>query len=281
MGLEIILVFIAFEYLDNVRKGSVHFDLEEDYMSINMRRQSILQSMQHISQEAGWFIKALLAICTVSASLSLPLCKMMNMESAYLLSAWRLSVLVIAFIPLMVYELRIYGEGVRKLFSAKNVSFVIMAQIYNTLASLCQLIAMKYTYTSHVLLFSGMVSIVLLFWKVVKRLPIATLEIAGIIVSVIGSVLITQTKEQKGGYTQDNIILGGLIAFLGSVFLAFNVQLLAPLMQFYRIGIYMVQSNIVGTIVSIISLQLAGDTWYFSFDKERGVFGFLHPSYSF
>eukprot|EP00826_Nyctotherus_ovalis_P008562 TRINITY_DN12221_c0_g2_i12.p1 TRINITY_DN12221_c0_g2~~TRINITY_DN12221_c0_g2_i12.p1 ORF type:complete len:248 (-),score=72.06 TRINITY_DN12221_c0_g2_i12:153-896(-) len=247
-------------------------------MALNVRRQSILQSMQHVSQEAGLFVKILLAVCTISASLALPMCKLMNIESVYVLSAWRFSILVVQFIPLMIYELRRYGEGVRKLFSIKNIGFVVMAQVYNTLTTFCQLIAMQYTYTSHVLLFSGMVSIVLLFWKVVKRLPIATLEIAGILVAVVGSVLITQTKTQEGGYMQNSIILGDLIAFLGSVFLAFNLQIVSPLMQFYRDGIYMMQSNITGVLVSYIALYLSGDTWYFSFDKERGIFGFLHPS---
>lgn len=97
--------------------------------------------------------------------------------------------------------------------------------------------------------------------------------------AVIGSVLITQTKEQKGGYSQKDIILGDLIAFLGSVFLGFNLQIISPLMQFYRDGIYMVQSNTAGMIVSYIALSLSDDTWYFSFDKDRGLFGFLHPSY--
>jgi hypothetical protein len=130
---------------------------------MNVRRQSILQSMQHVSQEAGWFVKLLLAICTISASLALPMCKLMNVESIYVLSAWRFSTVVILFIPLMIYELKKYGEGVKKLFSPKNISFVIMAQIYNTLTTFCQLVTMQYTYTSHVLLFSRMVSIVLLF----------------------------------------------------------------------------------------------------------------------
>lgn len=250
-------------------------------MAMNVRRQSIIQSMEHVSQEAGILIKILLAVCTISASLALPLCKMMNIQSVYVLSAWRFTTATIVFIPLMLYDIKRYGEGVRKLFSIKNILFVVMAQVYNTLTSFCQLIAMQYTYTSHVLLFSGMVSIVLLFWKVIKRLPVATLEIAGILVAILGSVLITQSKGQEGGYTQNSIILGDLIAFLGSVFLAFNLQIVAPLMQFYRDGIYLVQSNLVGVLTSYFALYLSGDEWTFSFDKANGIFGFLHPSYLF
>lgn len=183
------------------------------------------------------------------------------------------------FVPLAVYEVRVYGEGIMKLFSPKNLSLVLLCQVYNTLGCLCQLIAIQHTYSSHALLFSGMASIVLLFWKIVKRLPITTYEIGGILIAVLGSVLITQSGGgSSGDYTKRDIIVGDLIAFLGSVFSAFNLQILSPLLQIYRDGIYIVQANIASAAISLLSLFLAGETCEFSFDPTVGFFGFLHHS---
>eukprot|EP01022_Parablepharisma_sp_SALTPOND_P010271 TRINITY_DN1422_c0_g1_i2.p2 TRINITY_DN1422_c0_g1~~TRINITY_DN1422_c0_g1_i2.p2 ORF type:complete len:248 (+),score=18.24 TRINITY_DN1422_c0_g1_i2:463-1206(+) len=235
--------------------------------------------MQHIAQEASVFIKLLLVVCLLCGALSLPMCKLMGSQSPYLISAWRCATCALLFLPLAFYEVKHYGDGVSKLFTTKNILLVVLCQVYNTLFVLCQLVAMQYTFTSHVLLFSGMISIVLLFWKIVKRLPITAMEIGGILVAILGSVLITQTSGSESNYTQQSIIVGDLIAFLGSVFGAFNIQLMAPLMQFYRDGIYLVQSNMASCLLSIGALCLSGDRFSISFDPNYGLLGFLHPRY--
>jgi len=235
--------------------------------------------MQHIVEDLPVYIIILLIVCTLSAALSLPLCKMMGNHSAYLLSTWRCALVVLFFLPYAYYEVRTYGQGIIKLFSLKNILLIILSQVYNTLYMLCQLVAMQYTFTSHVLLFSGMISIVLLFWKLVKRLPITTLELGGILVSILGSVIITQTSSNTGSYTKHSIIVGDLISFLGSVFGAFNFQVIAPLLQYYRDGIYAVQANSSSCFLSFCALMLSGEKWEISFDPIIGIFGFLHPSY--
>ncbi len=74
-----------------------------------------------------------------------------------------------------------------------------------------------------------------------------------------------------------NIIVGDLISFLGSVFGAFNLQVLSPLLQFYREGVYIVLSNICVVVLSLMSVVPAGYSLSFGFDPETGIFGFLHP----
>ncbi len=255
--------------------------MEDDYLAINLRRQSIVQSMQHVAEDTSLLVKIFLAVCTICGGLALPMCKMVGNHSPYMISAWRCAMVSILFIPVVYYEVRKYGEGVAKLFSLKNLLMILLSQVYNTMYVLCQLVALQYTFTSHVLLLSGMISIVLLFWKIIKRLPVTTMELGGILVSIMGSFLITRSGGNEGTYTQHGIIVGDLIAFLGSVFGAFNLQVIAPILQFYRDGIYVIQSNFSSCLLSFVAVWLSGDKCEFSFNPEYGVFGFLHPSYCF
>ena len=167
--------------------------------------------MQQFAEGISLTTKILLIVCTVCGALALPLCKMLGQVSPYLICAWRCIVSVLVSLPLAAYEIHTYGTGVVKLFSVKNLLLIVLCQVYSTLFSLCQLIAVQYTFSCHALLFSGMTSIVLIFWKIAKRwvnlcydsrLPITTFEIAGILCAVLGSVIITQNGGSEGNYTR-------------------------------------------------------------------------------
>lgn len=73
--------------------------------------------------------------------------------------------------------------------------------------------------------------------------------------------------------------MGDLIAFLGSVFGAFNLQIVAPLLQVYKMGFYIVISNVFVLLLSVFSIVIAEEHFTFGFDPSTGLFGFLHPSY--
>ena len=71
--------------------------------------------------------------------------------------------------------------------------------------------------------------------------------------------------------------MGDMIAFLGSVFGAFNLQILAPLLQVYREGIYVVLSNLCVYFISLTALLFSEDDYTFGVNPKTGLFGFLHP----
>lgn len=67
-----------------------------------------------------------------------------------------------------------------------------------------------------------------------------------------------------------------MIALSGSVFGCFHLQLLAPIMQIYEEGIYLVVSNVCSYLISLIAIFLFYGDVKFSLDPEKGIFGFLH-----
>lgn len=119
------------------------------------------------------------------------------------------------------------------------------------------------------------------------------MEVLGILIAMVGSAIIAGGGSSSGGSDKSgtidnsnysfvdghNIVVGDLIAFLGSVFGAFNLQVLAPLLQFYREGIYLVLSNICVIVLSLISVSSAGYGLSPGFDGQTGVLGFLNPKY--
>lgn len=279
---KITLVNWCKEFLNNERKGSIAFNLEEDYLNSIARKQSILQSMMHIAPLLPWFVIPSIVISTLSSSLVIPFFKILICDSPYLATAWRGVINIIFCLPFMLKEMKQYRDGIRKLFSMKNILTILLCQIFGVLQGFCQLIALKITFSSHVLLFSGMASVVLFFWKIVKRLPITSMEIIGIIIALSGAAIIAKGSGTSGGdYTAQEIIMGDMIAFLGSVFGAFNLQILAPILQFYHTGIYIIISNTWVFILGIISTLLVGFPLTFGFDAHTGVFGFLNTQYAF
>jgi len=277
---KITLVNWCKELLNNERRGSVAFNLEEDYLNSIVRKQSMLQSIMHIAPMLPKYVIPCIVISTISGALLIPFFKMVTCGSPYLLTSWKALATILVALPMMIHEIHKYGEGVNKLFSAKNILMILLCQIFGVLQMFCQLFAMKITYSSHVLLFSGMASVVLFFWKIIKRLPVGNLEIAGIIIAIAGSVIISQGGSSGvGDYTPQQILMGDLISFLGSVFGAFNLQILAPLLQFYQIGIYIVISNGCVFAIAIFSIITSGFSMTYGFDPLTGFWGFLHPSY--
>lgn len=152
-----------------MRKGSVQFNLEEDYLNQIARRQSILQSVEHIAPMIPWFVKLSVVVYVIGAALVIPFMKMIHGPSAFMLSTWRGWINISFFLPFLFREFAQSPHDNGKMFSIKNLLTVLLAQIFGVLATFCQLIAMRFTYSSHVLLFSGMISVVLLLWKIVKR----------------------------------------------------------------------------------------------------------------
>jgi drug/metabolite transporter (DMT)-like permease len=274
---KITLVNWCKEFVNNERRGSVPFNLEEDYLNSIARKQSILQSMMHIAPLLPKFVILAIVVSTICSSLVIPFFKILICDSPYLPMSWRAVVNVVFCLPFMIKEMRIHGDGVKKLFSTKNVLTILLCQVFGVLQGACQLLALRITYSSHVLLFSGMASVVLFFWKIVKRLPITSLEILGIIIALTGAAIISKGSSGGGGYSANDIVMGDLIAFLGSVFGAFNLQILAPLLQFYQTGIYIVLSNVCVIFLGVIATLLSGFPLSPGFDPNTGLFGFLHP----
>lgn len=274
---KITLVDWCREFLNNERRGSVPFNLEEDYLNSIARKQSIIQSMIHIAPLLPTFVIVAIVVSTISSSLVIPFFKILICDSPYLATAWRGAINIIFCLPFMIKEMRQHREGVRKLFSIKNILTILLCQVFGVLQGFCQLLALQVTYSSHVLLFSGMASVVLFFWKIIKRLPIASLEILGIIIALGGAAIISKGSGGGGGqYTAQQIVMGDMIAFLGSVFGAFNLQILAPLLQFYQTGIYIVISNTCVVFLGVLSTLLTGFPMTFGFDAHTGLFGFLN-----
>ena len=156
-------------FLDNERRGSIGYDLEEDYLNSIARRQSIIQSVEHIAPSIPGYIVGCIVLSTVCSALLLPFFTMVKSSSSYLFTAWRAQINILFFVPFFIRELLKYKEGVRKLFSLKNVLTILLCQVFGVMQTFCQLIAMSHTFSSHVLLFSNMTSVVFIFWKIVKR----------------------------------------------------------------------------------------------------------------
>ena len=275
---KITLVNWCKDLMNNERRGSASFNMEEDYLNSIARRQSIINSVMHIAPLLPGFVIVAIVVSTICTALIIPFFKMITCGSPYLMSAWKALITVLFSLPLMIHEMRKYGDGVNKLFSVKNMLTVLLCQVFSVLQTFCQLIAMRMTYSSHVLLFSGMASVVLFFWKIIKRLPVTSLEIAGILIALFGSAVISQSGGGSSSeYSAHDIVAGDMICFLGSVFSAFNFQILAPLLQVYRIGIYLVLSNSWVFMISLVSVFFSGFSMSFGLDAMTGFFGFLNP----
>ncbi len=129
----------------------------------------MIQSVEHTVPFLPWTIIAAVVVTTICNAIVLPFFKLITCSSPYLATGWRALINIIFGMPLMWHEMRKYGEGVNKLFSMKNILTILLCQVFGVLQTFCQLIALKLTYSSHVLLFSGMASVVLFFWKIIKR----------------------------------------------------------------------------------------------------------------
>eukprot|EP01022_Parablepharisma_sp_SALTPOND_P005741 TRINITY_DN1234_c0_g1_i2.p1 TRINITY_DN1234_c0_g1~~TRINITY_DN1234_c0_g1_i2.p1 ORF type:complete len:658 (-),score=52.87 TRINITY_DN1234_c0_g1_i2:4098-6071(-) len=127
------------DMLNNERKGSVPFNLEEDYLNSIARKQSILQSVIHVAPLLPWFVIVCILLATVCGALIIPFFKMITCDSPYLASAWRSIINVLFAAPLMIHEIRKYGSGVNKLFSTKNMLTVLLCQVFGVMQFFCQL----------------------------------------------------------------------------------------------------------------------------------------------
>jgi len=208
----------------------------------------------------------------------MPIFKFLDGPSPYLKNSWRAFLIMIFMLPLFYFEWRSKSERIKRdMFAGVNILKTFIVQFFGTLTSLCQIAALNYTFSSHVLLFSGMISIVLLIWKIICRKPVTYLELAGIAVSMCGSFIMTQGKEVTGGYSRKSIIIGDLLSFLASILGAISLQMNAPLMQIYTTGVFAVISNIFIWIISIACLYIVGGSIQYNIDSMYGAFGFLNP----
>lgn len=157
-------------FVDEEKKDSVKLTCEENYLNSLARRQTIVKSIQHVTYELPKLVVICLLISIVCSSFLLPFFKMLECPSPFIKAAWRAGINTVLFLPMMIRELMKYRGNIKNLFALKNILSILLCQIFGTMTMICQLIAMQYTYVSHVLLFSGMVSIVFMFWKLIKRL---------------------------------------------------------------------------------------------------------------
>lgn len=67
-----------------------------------------------------------------------------------------------------------------------------------------------------------------------------------------------------------------MIAFMGSVFGAFNLQVLSPLLKVYHEGTFLVLSNIVTYFIAILAMITYGEQYQYGTDNLTGLFGFFH-----
>lgn len=66
---------------------------------------------------------------------------------------------------------------------------------------------------------------------------------------------------------------------MGSVFGAFNLQVVAPLLKVYNEGIFLFLSNVITYFVAIFAMILYGEPFVFGTDPLLGLFGFVHIKY--
>ncbi len=220
-----------------------------------------------------FFARIMLTISTVCGSCMMPMFKRLSAVSPYIRNAWRALLITICFIPFVVYEYRKDAARVRGMITWKTTATVFICQFFGTITSLLQIAALAFTFSSHVLLFSGLISIVLLMWKVLRRMPITRMEIAGIAVAILGSYILTQEGDVKGGYSKRSIVFGDFLSLLASITGAISLQMTAPLMQVFTEGMYASYANLICFLISILCLYVMGGKLTYDLDPVYGILG--------
>lgn len=267
-------------YIDAEKKDSVKITMEEKYMNSLARRETIMSSISNITTQLPKYVIGCIIATTVCSSLLLSFYQMLETTSPYIRLSWRSLINMFLFAPLLGYEYY-KNQLIRdKMTDGKNLATLLLCIFFAAMGSLCQVVALQYTFISHVFLFSGMVSIVLLFWKLIKRLPVSPIEIAGILVAIIGAVTISQSGDMINKVGGANYVyIGDLIAFLSSVFGAFNLQILPVLLKTYSEGTFLMIYNLTCYIIAFLALFLYGHPFEFSTNPQIGLFGFFTLKY--
>ena len=129
----------------------------------------MFKAIQDITLELSNRIITCIIASIIGISLVLPFFTVFDSPSPFVKCFWGSVISALLFLPLMIFELIKYRGNKAELTNLNNVSNLVLCISFGGMTTLCQLIALEFTYCCHVLLFSGMVSIILIFWKLIKR----------------------------------------------------------------------------------------------------------------
>lgn len=158
------------------------------------------------------------------------------------------------------------------------LTFVLIAGVAYAYYLGSFVVALSMTSVGHATLFSNTHSMLLVFWKLLQRKPVAAFEALGAAIGVVGGV-ITSTDSTPGG---PNVVsasaIGDLVALSGAAGGALYFTLAKKVRPSMHVMVFLCGLTATSATALLCYMLASGQDLSLSTDPYNGVFGWLTPS---
>ncbi|KAH7476323.1 hypothetical protein PRIC1_000329 [Phytophthora ramorum] len=138
--------------------------------------------------------------------------------------------------------------------------------------------ALSYTSVGHATLFNNAHSMLLVFWKVAQRQPVAPFEALGAAIGVVGGGITTMDTTKGGPNIVSPTAAGDLMALAGAAGGAVYFSLAKKVRPHMHLLVFLCGLTATSAITLLLYMLAAGEELSLSTDPYNGVFGWLTPS---
>ncbi|EEY61338.1 Drug/Metabolite Transporter (DMT) Superfamily [Phytophthora infestans T30-4] len=139
-------------------------------------------------------------------------------------------------------------------------------------------VALSMTSVGHATLFNNAHSVLLVFWKIMQRKPVAALEALGAAIGVVGGGITTMDTTDGGPNIVSATAAGDLVALSGAAGGAIYFTLAKKVRPHMHLLVFLCGLTATSAMTLLCYMLASGQELSLSTDPYDGVFGWLTPS---
>ncbi|KUF91337.1 Tigger transposable element-derived protein 6 [Phytophthora nicotianae] len=139
-------------------------------------------------------------------------------------------------------------------------------------------VALSMTSVGHATLFNNAHSVLLVFWKIMQRKPVAAFEALGAAIGVVGGAVTTMDTTEGGPNIVSATAAGDLMALSGAAGGALYFTLAKKVRPHMHLLVFLCGLTATSAMTLLCYMLASGQELSLSTDPYNGVFGWLTPS---
>ncbi|ETK96389.1 hypothetical protein F441_00894 [Phytophthora nicotianae CJ01A1] len=139
-------------------------------------------------------------------------------------------------------------------------------------------VALSMTSVGHATLFNNAHSVLLVFWKIMQRKPVAAFEALGAAIGVVGGAVTTMDTTEGGPNIVSATAAGDLMALSGAAGGALYFTLAKKVRPHMHLLVFLCGLTATSAMTLLCYMMASGQELSLSTDPYNGVFGWLTPS---
>ncbi|CEG43778.1 drug metabolite transporter superfamily [Plasmopara halstedii] len=158
------------------------------------------------------------------------------------------------------------------------IPFILLAGVAYAYFLGSFVVALSLTSVGHATLFNNAHSMLLVFWKIVLRKPVAVFEALGAAIGVVGGGITTLDATSGGPNIVSATVIGDLVALSGAAGGALYFSLAKKVRPHMHVLVFLCGLTATSATTLLCYMLISGQKLSLSMDPYNGVFGWLTPS---